>query len=297
MLSKTKLWSIFFTVLLLSALFGATPAQAAAIRLSANATTTAALNLRSGPGTNYAVQRVIPSGASVYVNKGPFNTNWYYVTYSSTSGYVFGAYLQQSAHNGGGNTTGTATTTAALNLRSGPGTGYAVLRVMPAGASVNILSGPTNGAWYKVSYAGSTGYAHGDYLRRGGGTGNGTGKLIVVDISDQWLYAYQNGQHVFSAPVSTGKDGFNTPLGSFSIFQKYPVQTMRGSMGGESWVVPDVPHVMYITQSGVALHGAYWHNQFGTGVRRSHGCINLPLDAAAWLYNWAPMGTQVQVRQ
>jgi lipoprotein-anchoring transpeptidase ErfK/SrfK len=51
---------------------------------------------------------------------------------------------------------------------------------------------------------------------------------------------------------------------------------------------------MYIN-GGVALHGTYWHNRFGTGARLSHGCINLPLRAASWLYDWAPMGTTVRV--
>jgi len=51
---------------------------------------------------------------------------------------------------------------------------------------------------------------------------------------------------------------------------------------------------MYIN-GGVALHGTYWHNQFGTGARLSHGCVNLPLRAAAWLYKWAPVGTAVRV--
>ena len=59
-------------------------------------------------------------------------------------------------------------------------------------------------------------------------------------------------------------------------------------------VVPNVPNVMYIN-GGVALHGTYWHNRFGTGARLSHGCVNLPLRAAGWLYDWAPMGTTVRV--
>jgi lipoprotein-anchoring transpeptidase ErfK/SrfK len=67
-------------------------------------------------------------------------------------------------------------------------------------------------------------------------------------------------------------------------------------MAGETWVVPNVPNVMYINGS-VALHGAYWHNLFGSGVRLSHGCINLPLESAAWLYKWAPVGTNVIVHQ
>lgn len=121
-------------------------------------------------------------------------------------------------------------------------------------------------------------------------------KLIIVDLSDQWLYALDGDHIVFDAPVSTGRDGFNTPVGTFSIYAKVREQTMRGCAGNECWVVPRVPHAMYIV-GGVALHGTYWHNQFGTGVRRSHGCINLPLKAAAWLYDWAPVGTPVVVRR
>jgi lipoprotein-anchoring transpeptidase ErfK/SrfK len=119
-------------------------------------------------------------------------------------------------------------------------------------------------------------------------------KRIEVDLSRQWLYAYENGEEVFNAPVATGKDGFNTPAGTFSIYAKTPLQTMRGSINGETWVVPNVPHAMYFNGS-VALHGTYWHNLFGSGVRISHGCVNLPLDAAAWLYGWANVGTTVEV--
>ncbi len=122
----------------------------------------------------------------------------------------------------------------------------------------------------------------------------GGGKSIVVNLSQQWLYAYAGGTLVFDAPVSTGRDGFNTPAGSFHVYAKVRSQTMSGTLGGEYYNVPNVPHVMYI-HGGVALHGTYWHNQFGTGVRMSHGCINLPLSSAAWLYNWAPMGTLVTV--
>jgi lipoprotein-anchoring transpeptidase ErfK/SrfK len=121
------------------------------------------------------------------------------------------------------------------------------------------------------------------------------GKRIVVDISDQWLYAYNGDEIVFDAPVSTGRDGFNTPIGNFAIYAKTRSQTMRGCAGGECWSVPNVPNAMYIV-GGVALHGTYWHNQFGSGVRRSHGCVNLSLPAAAWLYDWAPAGTPVSVR-
>jgi lipoprotein-anchoring transpeptidase ErfK/SrfK len=121
-----------------------------------------------------------------------------------------------------------------------------------------------------------------------------TGRSIVVSLSNQWLYAYEGGVQIFDAPVSTGRDGFNTPVGDFAIYTKLPVQTMSGNLGGEEYYVPDVPHVMYI-YGGVALHGTYWHEMFGTGTRMSHGCINLPLWAAEWVYNWSDVGTPVSV--
>ena len=117
---------------------------------------------------------------------------------------------------------------------------------------------------------------------------------IEVSLAKQWMYAYEGGQLVMSAPVSTGRDGWNTPPGEFAIYAKVLKQTMRGNQRGEVWEVPDVPHVMYFT-GDVALHGAYWHNLFGTGARLSHGCVNLPLEAAERLFAWATIGTPVNV--
>ncbi|MCS7289611.1 MAG: L,D-transpeptidase [Roseiflexus sp.] len=119
-------------------------------------------------------------------------------------------------------------------------------------------------------------------------------KRIVVNLSKQWLYAYEDDRLVFDAPVATGRDGMNTPTGTFQIYAKLPMQTMDGVTDGKYWVVPNVPHVMYF-YGGVALHGTYWHNLFGTGARPSHGCVNLPVKSAAWLYEWAPIGTPVHV--
>jgi hypothetical protein len=117
---------------------------------------------------------------------------------------------------------------------------------------------------------------------------------IDVDLSAQQLVAYEGDTPVFHAPVATGKDGFNTPAGTFAIYSKYPMETMTGSAGGETWYVPDIPWVQYVV-GGVALHGTYWHDQWGTGVRMSHGCINLNIDDAQWLYEWADVGTQVDI--
>lgn len=123
--------------------------------------------------------------------------------------------------------------------------------------------------------------------------GNG-GKLIEVNLSSQWMTAYEGNQVVLSSGVSTGRPGWDTPPGRYAIYTKYPVQTMTGAANGETWYVPNVPSVMYF-YGGDALHGTYWHNQFGTGARLSHGCVNLPLNTAEQLYNWAPIGTTVWV--
>jgi lipoprotein-anchoring transpeptidase ErfK/SrfK len=120
-------------------------------------------------------------------------------------------------------------------------------------------------------------------------------KAIVVSISQQMLWAYKGDQVVLNSYVSTGRSGFDTPLGSFAVLSKLPSQTMEGVIGGEYYNVPDVPWVLYFTNGGHALHGTYWHNNFGTPM--SHGCINLPMDVAAWLYDWAPLGTPVLVVQ
>jgi lipoprotein-anchoring transpeptidase ErfK/SrfK len=123
---------------------------------------------------------------------------------------------------------------------------------------------------------------------------SGGAKSIVVNLSDQWMYVYEGDSQVYDAPVTTGRDGMQTPTGTFSIYAKLKVQTMDGVTDGKAWVVPNVPNVMYIN-GDVAMHGTYWHKLFGSGVRVSHGCINLPLGAAAWLYSWAPVGTPVKV--
>ncbi len=117
---------------------------------------------------------------------------------------------------------------------------------------------------------------------------------IEVNLTTQWLTAYEDDMVVYRAPVTTGRPGFYTPAGEFAVYDKLPMQTMRGSMGGESWNVPNIPWVMYVNGS-VAMHGTYWHDLFGSGALMSHGCINLAMDDAQWLYEWNDIGTTVEV--
>ena len=115
-------------------------------------------------------------------------------------------------------------------------------------------------------------------------------KWIEVDISDQHLTAWQGDVPVFETTVSTGKPGYRTLPGTFHVYRKYEQTRMRGV----DYDTPDVPWTMYYS-GGFAIHGAYWHNNFGTPV--SHGCVNLRVPEAKALYEWAPMGTEVVVNQ
>ncbi len=130
----------------------------------------------------------------------------------------------------------------------------------------------------------------------GPGPVQGGSKEIVVSISNESLWAYQDGQMVLSTYVSTGVGDVPetvTPLGYHQILSKYDMQTMEGTISETYYRVPDVPWVMYFDDLGNALHGTYWHSNFGTPM--SHGCVNLPMDVAEWMYGWAPIGTPVTI--
>lgn len=116
-----------------------------------------------------------------------------------------------------------------------------------------------------------------------------TGKQIVVDLSDQMTYAYENGQLLRSTLVSTGLWGTPTVQGDYRVYVKYDAQLMTGP----GYYLPGVPYVMYFYK-GYSLHGTYWHNNFGQPM--SHGCVNMPTPEAQWFYTWAEVGTPVHVQ-
>lgn len=278
-----------FLLLGLSRPLGADAAEA--IRVDALALTTTGLNLRAGPGAGTAVLRALPTGAYVMVRSGPHNGVWYAASFAGVTGYLHGNYLVQRP---AAPPLSEAIATANIPLHSGPGPVYPLLGAVPYGARVTIDGKPEADGWRKVTFDQLAGYVRSDAFVRT--LGNGGAKRIVVDISDQWLYVYEGGEVVLTVPVSTGRDDFNTPVGIHRVQWKAALRTMKGTSNGEEWEVPNVPHAMYLTSTGVALHGAYWHKLFGSGVRLSHGCVNLPMEAAALLYDWAPVGTVVEIR-
>jgi lipoprotein-anchoring transpeptidase ErfK/SrfK len=118
-------------------------------------------------------------------------------------------------------------------------------------------------------------------------------RRVLISLSQQYAWAFQGDVVMWQGYVSTGLPQFATPPGSFSVLTKYKTQTMEGVLGGEYYNVPDVPDILYFTNQGHAIHGTYWHNNFGAPM--SHGCVNLPMEVATWMYDWAPMGMTVDI--
>ncbi len=118
-------------------------------------------------------------------------------------------------------------------------------------------------------------------------------KRIDVDLTKQIATAYEDDKPVFSARVATGATfriggelrSYRTIPGSHRIFMKIPGQRMTGGVGDtDRYNLPGVSWVSYFTGSGIAFHGAYWHNDYGNP--RSHGCVNMLPEDAKWVFRW-----------
>jgi hypothetical protein len=114
-------------------------------------------------------------------------------------------------------------------------------------------------------------------------------KHIVVDLSAQLVTAFEGEKLVFSERCASGVKGTDTPKGEFRTYHKGPSVHMTNegdAVENESvYSLPGVPWCSFFTGAGNAFHGAYWHNDYGRP--RSHGCVNLPSEAAKFLYRWS----------
>jgi L,D-transpeptidase catalytic domain len=121
---------------------------------------------------------------------------------------------------------------------------------------------------------------------------------IIIDRSEQKLFAYDGDELFMETSISTGLELTPTPRGTFTVFKKTPSRYMQGPLPDLSsqdyYDLPGVPWNLYFTEGGAVIHGAYWHSSFGTPY--SHGCVNMVPTEARTLYSWADLGTVVIVR-
>lgn len=125
-------------------------------------------------------------------------------------------------------------------------------------------------------------------------------KRIDVRLAEQVVIAYEGKIPVMMTRAATGatlggKD-LRTPIGRYFTNYKFPSRHMVHPDRYEenAYDLPGVPWVIFLTTNGVALHGTYWHNDYGKP--RSHGCINLNLTAAKWLFRWSLPGVPLNER-
>ncbi|MBU1032475.1 MAG: L,D-transpeptidase family protein [Patescibacteria group bacterium] len=124
-----------------------------------------------------------------------------------------------------------------------------------------------------------------------------TEKSIEIDVSEQRLYAYEHGRIARSFLVSTGTYKYPTPYVTSTISEKIEKMDYRWTYGPGNPDNYSLPNVKFNLRflSHHYIHYAYWHNNFG--FRMSHGCVNTSLSDAEWIYNWADVGTPVEVHE
>lgn len=106
---------------------------------------------------------------------------------------------------------------------------------------------------------------------------------------------YDKNELVYATMVATGMEPFYTQPGVFQIYEKKEVEDMTGAFEADKsdfYSLQDVPFALYHDQER-AFHGAYWRAWYG--FEQSHGCINMSIGDAHWLYNWANIGDYVYI--
>jgi LysM repeat protein len=254
-------------------------------------------------GSYYTVQR----GDTLKSIAGKFNVTWQQIVQANNLANPNVIYVGQKLYIPGatdaqtGNTTTTNSTTQNTTPASGgrthivqPGEGLAQIG-QKYGVPWTSIAAANNLANANLIYAGmelvipdpSAGTS--DYQAAPPVAPDSNGKLILVVLSEQRVYAYENGELLRTTLVSTGLPATPTVTGEYKVYVKYTAQLMTGP----GYYLPNVPYVMYFFR-GYGLHGTYWHSNFGRPM--SHGCVNLPTPEAEWFFNWAPVGTRVLVR-
>jgi hypothetical protein len=204
-----------------------------------------------------------------------------------------------------------------VNMRSGPGVEYPAVAKLRTGVVLRVaetvvadgrewykiqvdetIRYPERvvGGWYVAADVVDLIYDEGDSVFDPESSAL-TDKRIIVDRSEQMLYAYEGDTLFMQVSISTGLEFTPTPRGTFVVYKKTPSRYMQGPVphvSDDYYDLPGVPWDLYFSYGGAVIHGAYWHNNFGEPW--SHGCVNLPIDKAKELYLWTPVGTPVTVQ-
>jgi hypothetical protein len=202
------------------------------------------------------------------------------------------------------------------NLREQPAIGAASLAELAGGTRVRVVRWVEgeeliheNPVWAELE---SCGYVYSTTLRRDPLVETQTpaaapmtdGRWLDVDLVAQTLTAYEGATPVRSALISSGRPGWDTPEGDYTILRRVEKETMDASTlvgavpDGQAtpmYKIEDVRHTQYFSQDGAAFHENFWRQQDLFGMPGSHGCVSLAPDDAAWLWEWADVGTPIHI--
>ena len=279
------------------------------------------VNLRTGPEVNFAKVRKLTFGEPLMLLGRLGDNSWLYVkTSDGLDGWVTTTLVDLAENNVEAlpvkprpaieipTLTGRVIGEP-VNLRTAPDVDAAVLRNLTYGEELTLLGRLSNNTWLYVKTSdGLEGWTHRAWVDLEGRLVNYLqvktapprvipppvalagikGHWIDIDLGDQMLYAFDGDELVGSFLVSTGYGIHPTRTGMFHVYAKFLFTDMQGF----DYYLPNVPHTMFY-DGDYSIHGTYWHHNFGT--RMSHGCINMDLKDAEWLYNWSQIGTLVYI--
>jgi hypothetical protein len=184
-----------------------------------------------------------------------------------------------------------------VRVRAAPSLSAPILKTLQLGQEVDVVataSGSSvdgNGTWYQLP---SGGWVHSSFISQGSASSGAgfAGRWVDVDISTQTARAMQGNTVVYTAPVTTGKPGWETPRGTFRIISRPGTVNMRGA----DYYQPNVQYTQYFNNLGDALHANYWQpaSVFGN-VPTSHGCVGMRTAEAAFFWNFGFIGMPVVI--
>ena len=281
------------------------------------------VNLRAGPGTDFSKVRALTyseplvllgrlsDNTWLYVKTSDGHKGWIKTEWVNLAGISVDYYPIQTPFPYSPPETTVKVYGDSINLRIGPGINFSKIRRLALGELLVLLRRTSDNTWFYVKTSdGQEGWitktwdnlagVNVDYLPVETSPPTETSTPVVlagiedrwidIDLSEQKLYAYEGATLVASFLVSTGIDRYPTETGQYHIDVKMRYSDMRG----EGYFLPDVPFTMYY-YGDFAIHGTYWHHSFGT--RMSRGCVNMDISDAEWLYNWASVGTLVNIHR
>lgn len=255
------------------------------------------LNFRRGPDVSYERISRFPNNTELQVLAYTDN-GWLLVRYNDEIGYVHGGYVTSMLAKAQElypelqleelSVKKVVYSNTVLNVRSGGGIDFEWLSQLEKYESARVIA--EFDEWYFImTNEHNFGFINKSY------TTELEDKYVIVDISMQTVYLYNEYELYYISLTTTGKDETPSDIGCFHIYEKVPGKFLTDYKTYNQWVDYWMPY-----NGGEGLHDATWRKVFGTEAYHtsgSHGCINLPYTLAKKIYNQVPLGTTVLVHK